>query len=347
MEDNQKLTPISDLGEFGLIEHLTKSLPINQTSTKKGIGDDAAVLNHEGQETVVSTDILTEGIHFDLSYTPLKHLGYKAAVVNISDIVAMNATPTQLLVSVAVSARTSVESLEALYDGLREACKVYNVDIVGGDTTSSRSGLVISITAIGTAPKDDIVYRSGAQNNDLICVTGNLGAAFMGLQLLIREKEVFKTNPNAQPDLTQYQYLIERQLKPETPIHLKSKLEAMGVKPTSMIDISDGLSSEIIHISKCSKTGCVIYEDQLPIEQEVYDFGHEIQIDPSIAALNGGEDYEILFTVPLAAYDTIKRYPEFSIIGHILEEAKGYALVAKDGSSVPLEAQGFKHGSTE
>jgi thiamine-monophosphate kinase len=347
MEENQKLTPISDLGEFGLIDHLTKSLSIKQASTKTGIGDDAAVLNHEGQETVISTDILTEGIHFDLSYTPLKHLGYKAAVVNISDIVAMNATPTQLLVSVAVSARTSVESLEALYDGLKEACKVYNVDIVGGDTTSSRSGLVISITSIGTAKKEDIAYRSGAQNNDLICVTGNLGAAFMGLQLLIREKEVFKTNPNSQPDLSQYQYLVERQLKPETPINLKSKLEKMGVKPTAMIDISDGLSSEIIHISRCSKTGCVIYEDQLPIEQEVYDFGHEIQIDPSIAALNGGEDYEILFTVPLAAYDTIKRYPEFSIIGHMLEEEKGYSLVAKDGSNVPLEAQGFNHGTAE
>jgi thiamine-monophosphate kinase len=273
----------------------------------------------------------------------MMHLGYKAAVVNISDIVAMNATPTQLLVSIAVSARTSVESLEELYAGLREACNTYNVDLVGGDTTSSRSGLVISITSIGTAKKEDIVYRSGAQINDLICTTGNLGSAFMGLQLLIREKEVFKTNPNSQPDLSHYQYLVQRQLKPETPIGLKEKLEKMGVKPTAMIDISDGLSSEIIHIAKASKVGCAIYEEQLPIEQEVYDFGHEIQLDPSIAALNGGEDYEILFTVPLADFDTIKRYPEISIIGHILEEEKAYSLIAKDGSNIPLEAQGFKH----
>ncbi len=344
MQENKTLTPISELGEFGLIDHLTKDLPITQSSTVKGIGDDAAVLSHE-HETLVSSDILAEGIHFDLAYTPLKHLGYKSAVVNISDIVAMNAKPTQLLVSVALSARTSVESMEAFYEGLREACKRYGVDLVGGDTTSSRSGLVISITAIGTAPKDKIVYRSGAQTNDLICVTGNLGAAYMGLQLLIREKRVFEINPNSQPDLSKYEYIVERQLKPETPINLRDKLEKMGVHPTAMIDVSDGLSSEIIHICNCSDKGCVIYEDKLPIDQSVYDFGHEIQLDPSIAALNGGEDYEILFTVPLSAYEIIDRYPEISIIGHILDKEKGYSLVAKDGTQVPLEAQGFNHAN--
>jgi thiamine-monophosphate kinase len=343
MSEERKLTPISDLGEFGLIDHLSKDIKINNESTILGIGDDAAQINHKGKETLLSTDVLVEGIHFDLSYTPLKHLGYKAAVVNISDIVAMNAKPTQILVSIAVSARTSVESLEALYEGLREACKIYNVDLVGGDTTSSRSGLIISITSVGTAKKEDICYRNGAQNNDLICVTGNLGAAYMGLQLLIREKEVFVTNPNSQPDLSKYQYLVQRQLKPETPIKMHGLFKKMKLKPTAMIDISDGLSSEILHICKASKVGCAIYEDQLPIEQEVYDFGHEIQIDPSIAALNGGEDYELLFTVPLSAYDTIKQYPEISIIGHILEEAKGCSLIAKDGTSLPIEAQGFNH----
>ncbi len=345
MQDNKKLTPISDLGEFGLIDRLTKDFSPKQDSTLKGVGDDAAVLSHP-DETLISTDILAEGIHFDLAYTPLKHLGYKAAVVNISDIVAMNAKPTQLLVSVALSARTSVESMDALYEGIQEACKQYNVDLVGGDTTSSRSGLVISVTSIGEAPKDKIVYRSGAKPNDLICVTGNLGAAYMGLQLLIREKKVFEINPKSQPDLSKYEYIVQRQLKPETPINLREKLEKMGVQPTSMIDVSDGLSSEVIHICKNSKTGCVIYEDKLPIDQAVYDFGHEIQLDPSIAALNGGEDYEILFTIPLKDFDKIQQYPEISVIGHILEAEKGCSLVAKDGTNIELEAQGFNHTKT-
>jgi len=343
MDSNQKLTPISELGEFGLIEHLTKDFETINKSTLIAVGDDAAVLDFSKTKTLISTDLLVEGIHFDLSYFPLKHLGYKAVIVNLSDILAMNAKPTQITVSIAVSARTSVESLEELYAGIKEACKVYNIDLIGGDTTSSRSGLIISITAVGEAKKEDITYRKGANKNDLICVTGDLGAAYMGLQLLIREKEVFKTNPNAQPDLTGYEHIIEKQLKPETPIDIIDKLAKMKIKPTSMIDISDGLSSEIIHICKASDTGCVLFEDKFPIDNATLRFGQEIDVHGTIAALNGGEDYELLFTVPMKDYNTIKRYPEISVIGHISDKEKGYSLITADGNSIPIEAQGFKH----
>ena len=343
MDNNQKITPISALGEFGLIEHLTKNIKVSNKSTIKGIGDDAAILNYSDKQIVVTSDLLAEGIHFDLMYSPLKHLGYKAVVVNISDILAMNAKPKQLIISIAVSAKTSVEALDELYLGINEACNKYGVDIVGGDTTSSKSGLIISITAIGEVETNKEVYRNGAKENDLICVTGDLGAAFMGLQLLIREKEVYKTNPNSQPDLSGYEHILEKQLKPEAQIDIIDKLKNMNIKPTSMIDISDGLSSEIIHICKASNTGCVIHEDKLPIDNETLRFGQEIEVHGTIAALNGGEDYELLFTVPLESYDTIKRYPEISVIGHIINKDKGYSLISGDGNSIPLEAQGYKH----
>jgi len=343
MDNNQKITPISALGEFGLIEHLTKNIKVSNKSTIKGIGDDAAILNYSDKQIVVTSDLLAEGIHFDLMYSPLKHLGYKAVVVNISDILAMNAKPKQLIISIAVSAKTSVEALDELYLGINEACNKYGVDIVGGDTTSSKSGLIISITAIGEVETNKEVYRNGAKENDLICVTGDLGAAFMGLQLLIREKEVYKTNPNSQPDLSGYEHILEKQLKPEAQMDIIDKLKNMNIKPTSMIDISDGLSSEIIHICKASNTGCVIHEDKLPIDNETLRFGQEIEVHGTIAALNGGEDYELLFTVPLESYDTIKRYPEISVIGHIINKDKGYSLISGDGNSIPLEAQGYKH----
>ena len=343
MDKNQKWTPISELGEFGLIDRLTKNIKIKNESTIKGTGDDAAVINHSELQTLVSTDMLVEGIHFDLSYYPLKHLGYKAVIVNISDILAMNAQPTQIVVSLAASTRTSIEQLDELYEGIYEACKIYKIDLVGGDTTSSQSGLIINITAIGQAKKEDIVYRNGAKPNDLICVTGDLGAAYMGLQLLIREKEVYKVNPNSQPDLSGYEHILEKQLKPEVPINILKKLKDMNVRPTSMIDISDGLSSEIIHICEASNTGCVLYEDKLPIDNATRRFGQEIEIHGTIAALNGGEDYELLFTIPMENYETIKRYPEIAVIGHITEKEKAYSLITGDGNSIALEAQGFKH----
>jgi len=343
MENNQKVTPISDIGEFGLIERLTKDIKLVQKSSIKGVGDDAAIVDHKSKQTVVTSDMLVEGIHFDLSYSPLKHLGYKAVVVNISDILAMNAKPTQIVISIAVSARTSVESLDELYAGIYEACKDYKVDVIGGDTTSSRSGLIISITAIGEVNKADIVYRNGAKPNDLICVTGDLGAAYMGLQLLMREKEVFSVNPNSQPDLSGYEHILEKQLKPEAPIDIIDKLAKMKIKPTSMIDISDGLSSEVLHICQASEKGCVIHEDKLPLDESTIKFGNEISLHASVAALNGGEDYELLFTVPLSAFETIKRYPEISVIGHITEEEKGCSLVSGDGTYIPLDAQGFDH----
>ncbi len=343
MDDHQKLTPISDLGEFGLIDRLSKDIELKNSSTVKGIGDDAAVLDYNKKQIVVTTDMLVEGIHFDLSYSPLKHLGYKAVVVNISDVLAMNAKPKQITVSIAVSARTSVESLDELYAGIKEACKVYNVDLVGGDTSSSRSGLIISITAIGEADKENVVYRKGAQENDLICVTGDLGAAYMGLQLLMREKEVYKVNPDSQPDLSGYEHVLEKQLKPEAPADIIDKLAKMKVKPTAMIDISDGLSSDIIHICKASDVGCVLHEDKLPIDNSTRRFGQEIEVHGTIAALNGGEDYELLFTVSMSDYETIKRYPEISVIGHITNKDKGYSLVTGDGNYLPLEAQGFNH----
>lgn len=343
MKNHQDLTAISELGEFGLIERLTKDFKISNKSTIKGVGDDAAVLDYGKKQMVVTTDLLVEGIHFDLTYTPLKHLGYKAAVVNFSDILAMNAKPKQMTVSIAASARSSIESLDELYLGLQEACKIYKVDLVGGDTSSSRSGLLISITAIGEVDKDQVVYRSGAKANDLICVTGDLGSAYMGLQLLIREKEVHKVNPNSQPDWSGYEYILEKQLKPEAPIGVIDIFSKLNIKPTSMIDISDGLSSEILHICQASEMGCVIYEDQLPIDVATIKMAKELNIHATIAALNGGEDYELLFTIPLADYETIRRYPEIKVIGHMVEAEKGSNLVSGDGTYIPLIAQGFAH----
>jgi len=306
LEDkNPQRTPLSELGEFKLIDHLTQHFRLEQESTIKGIGDDAAVLQFKDTNVVVSTDMLVEGVHFDLSYMPLKHLGYKAIVVNLSDIYAMNAKATQVTVSIAVSNRFPVEALEELYDGISTAAKLYNVDVVGGDTTSSTSGLIISVTAIGTVGKDKLALRSGAQPNDLLVVSGDIGGAYMGLQVLEREKEVFKVNPGNQPDLTMYTYIIERQLKPEARKDVIELLEQLEVKPTCMIDISDGLSSEIIHLCKESEVGIDLYENKIPLDPQVISTCEEFNIDSTTIALNGGEDYELLMTIAQKDFDKI------------------------------------------
>lgn len=338
---NQPRTSLSDLGEFGLIEHLTKNLKNNQTSTLKGIGDDGAVLDFKNKKTVISTDLLIEGVHFDLAYVPLKHLGYKSVVVNVSDICAMNATPTQITVSIAVSNRFPLEALEELYEGIALASQTYNVDVIGGDTTSSQKGLIISVTAIGEAEEEDLTYRNGAQANDLVVVTGDIGSAYMGLQVLEREKQVFQVNPNNQPDLTDYTYLIERQLKPEARKDIKGLLKELDVKPTSMIDISDGLSSEILHITKQSKVGCNIYEDKLPFDPQFISVCEEFNLDAATIALSGGEDYELLFTVTMNDFDKIKGNPNFSIIGHITQESEGVNLVTRANTLIPIKARGW------
>jgi thiamine-monophosphate kinase len=339
-ENKEGRTEITELGEFGLIEHLTKHISIKNPETKVGIGDDAAVLAPDGQ-VVVSTDMLVEGVHFDLSYVPLKHLGYKSVVVNLSDIYAMNATPKQFLCSIAISSRFSLEALEELYEGMILACKRYNVDFVGGDTTSSVSGLVISGTAIGVGEEGKIVLRSGAQLNDLICVSGDLGSAYVGLQILEREKQIFLENPNIQPDLEGKDYIIERQLKPEARKEIISLFRALNVVPTAMIDISDGLSSELLHIAKQSKTGLAIYEDKLPIDSLTYETGKELSIDPTTCALNGGEDYELLFTISQKDYDKIKGKEEIHIIGHITDTSAGTIMVTRGGHAIELKAQGW------
>lgn len=344
MFDNKEnsSTSIENLGEFGLIDHLTKNFKIKQKSTVKGVGDDAAVIScDEKKELVVSTDFLLEGVHFDLSYMPLKHLGYKAVVVNLSDIYAMNAEPTQITVSIAVSNRFPIEALEELYAGIEAAAKVYNVDVIGGDTTSSTTGLLISITALGTANKGESVYRSGAKENDLLVVTGDLGAAYMGLQILEREKEVFKVNPNSQPDLEPYSYLIERQLKPEARKDISGLLKELGVKPTAMIDISDGLSSEIIHICKNSNVGCNLFEDKIPLDPQVISTCEEFNLDSTTIALSGGEDYELLFTIKTEDYPKIKANPHLSIIGHITDKKEGVHLISRAGTKIPLIARGW------
>jgi thiamine-monophosphate kinase len=299
------------------------------------------VLEFEGKQIVVTTDLLTEGIHFNLMYVPLKHLGYKAVVVNLSDVFAMNAQPRQITVSIALSSKFSVEAIDELYSGIYLACEKYGVDLVGGDTTSSLTGLTLSITAIGEANADDLVYRSGAKVNDLICVSGDLGGAYMGLQLLERENEVFKVNPKEQPKLEGYDYILERQLKPEARGDVVSALKKLDVKPTAMIDISDGLSSEIMHICKASKVGCSIYEEKIPLDYQTKRFAEELSINPLVAALNGGEDYELLFTVSLDDHDKIKNDPDITIIGHITEESNGVNLIVGDGSAIPLQAQGW------
>lgn len=346
-DKNPQRTTLGALGEFGLIEHLTKDVEINQPTTIKGIGDDAAVLDFKDKKIVVSTDLLIEGVHFDLAYMPLKHLGYKAVVVNVSDICAMNATATQITVSIAVSNRFPVEALEELYDGIRTAAKVYNVDIVGGDTTSSQKGMIISITAIGEADEEDITYRVGAGNTDLLVVTGDIGAAYMGLQVLEREKQVFQVNPDNQPDLDAYTYLIERQLKPEARKDIKLLLKALEIKPTSMIDISDGLSSEIMHLCKQSNVGCNLYEDKLPLDPQFINVCEEFNIDSTTVAINGGEDYELLFTVRMEDFDKIKGNPNFSVIGHMTQESEGIHLVTRANTKIPLKARGWNALSTD
>ena len=332
---------ISEIGEFALIKRIEKLVNLKLKSTIKGIGDDAAVLDYSNKQTLVTTDMLVEGVHFDLTYMPLKHLGYKAVVVNLSDIFAMNAAPKHIVVSMAVSNHFSVEAIDELYAGIVLACEIYGVDLIGGDTTSSVSGLTISITAIGEAEKDKIVYRDGAQETDLICVSGDLGAAYMGLQLLEREKEVFKTNPNAQLEFVGYDYLLERQLKPEARADIIRNLNELGIKPTSMIDISDGLSSELLHICHKSDKGCKIFEDTLQIHENTLKLAKEFNIEPTICAMNGGEDYELLFTIPINYYEQIKDSQRFKIIGHISPKAEGLNIIARDGTPIPIMAQGW------
>lgn len=339
--DNTSRTELSELGEFGLIRHLTEYIKITNESTVKGVGDDAAVIDNAGLHTVVSTDMLTEGIHFDLTYVPMKHLGYKSVVVNLSDIYAMNAEPRQIVVSIALSNRFSLEAIEELYAGMLLACKKYNVDLVGGDTTSSLSGLVISITAIGAAKKEDIVYRNGAKESNLLCVSGDLGGAYMGLQILEREKAVFKENPKLQPDLEGKDYILEKQLKPEARKDVIELLQSLNIKPTSMIDVSDGLSSEILHLCTQSKVGVELYEEKLPIDPLTFDTAREFNLDPTLCVLSGGEDYELLFTVDIGDYEKIKHSMDISIIGHITNESKGRIMVAKAGTVHELKAQGW------
>ncbi len=340
-DKNQQRTKLSDLGEFGLIDHLTKNFKLNQPSTLKGIGDDAAVLKFDNKKIVVSTDLLVEGVHFDLSYMPLKHLGYKSVMVNLSDVYAMNAVPTQITVSIAVSNRFPLEALEDLYAGIETAAALYNVDVVGGDTTSSNKGLLISVTAIGEVEHE--VYRSGAKANDLLVVSGDLGGAFMGLQVLEREKEVYKVNPNNQPDLEPYTYIIERQLKPEARKDVIQLLKDLDVKPTSMIDISDGLSSEIIHLCKQSNVGCDLYEDKIPLDPQVISTCEEFNIDSTTIALNGGEDYELLFTISQEDFPKIKANPSLSVIGFMKDASAGMHLVTRGDARIPIKAQGWKN----
>ncbi len=346
-EKNPQRTSLSQLGEFGLIDHLTKNFTINQPSTLKGIGDDAAILDFGSKKVVVSTDLLIEGVHFDLGYMPLRHLGYKAVVVNVSDICAMNAKATQITVSVAVSNRFPLEALEELFDGIAHAANEYKVDVIGGDTTSSQKGLIISITAIGEADENEIVYRSGAGQTDLLVVTGDIGAAYMGLQVLEREKQVFQVNPNSQPDLDAYTYIIERQLKPEARKDVRTLLHALEIKPTSMIDISDGLSSEIMHLCKQSKVGCNLYEDKLPLDPQFMNVCEEFDLDATTVAINGGEDYELLFTIAMDHFDKIKGNPNFTIIGHMTQESEGIHLVTRANTRIPLKARGWDALSEE
>lgn len=342
MLENKERTELTTLGEFGLINHLTEHVEIYNDSSVKGIGDDAAVIKYDGDKhTLVSTDMLVEGVHFDLSYVPLKHLGYKAITVNLSDICAMNGTPKQVTVSIAASNRFSVEALEELYSGILHACQKYQVDLIGGDTSSSTSGLIISVTAIGEANKEDIAYRNGAQEKDLLCVSGDLGGAYMGLQILEREKFVFKDDPNMQPDLVGNDYILERQLKPEARIDIVELFKSLKIKPTSMIDVSDGLASELIHICTQSGLGCDLYEDKIPLDPQTFDRAREFNLDPTVCALSGGEDYELLFTVPMTDFEKIKNLPDFTIIGHMTAKESGINLIAKAGTSHPITAQGW------
>lgn len=334
-------TEISKLGEFGLIEHLTQNMPLKNAETLKGVGDDAAVLDYKDKQVLVTTDLLLEGVHFDLTYVPLKHLGYKSAVVNFSDIYAMNGQPKQITVSIGLSKRFSVEDMEELYSGIRLACDVYGVDLVGGDTSASLTGLAISITCIGEGEKGKVVYRSGAKETDLVCVSGDLGAAYMGLQLLEREKKVFNGEKDFTPDFSGKEYLLERQLKPEARKDIIAALREAGILPTAMMDVSDGLSSELLHISKESHVGCRIYEERIPIDYQTAVMSEQFNMNLVTAALNGGEDYELLFTVPLADYDKVSNLKGVKIIGHITKPELGNYLEGRDGGEVELKAQGW------
>ncbi len=334
-------TDLQEMGEFKLIDHLTRNFSIQKTSTIKGIGDDSAILDFKGKRAVISTDLLVEGVHFDLSYMPLKHLGYKAVIVNLSDIYAMNALATQITVSLAVSNRFRLEALEELYEGIELAAGLYGVDLIGGDTTSSNKGMLISITAIGEATEEQLVYRSGAKPNDLLVVSGDIGAAYMGLQVLEREKAVFEVNPANQPDLSGYTYIVERQLKPEARKDIVELLFKLGVHPTSMIDISDGLSSEILHLCKQGEVGCTIYEDKLPLDPTVVNTCEEFKLDSTLVALSGGEDYELLFTIDQKDFAKIKGNPNLTVIGHMTEKKEGAHLITRGETKVQLKAQGW------
>jgi len=339
---NPSKTEVSTLGEFGLIRRLTERIVLKNSSTVKGVGDDCAVLDYKDKKVVLTTDMLTEGVHFNLMYTPLRHLGYKAVTVNLSDIYAMNAEPKQITVSMAISSKLSVESLDELYSGIYLACERYGIDLVGGDTTTSLTGLTLSITAVGEADESDLVYRNGAQNSDLLCVTGDLGGAYMGLQLLERENEVFKVNPKMTPQFEGYDYILERQLKPEARKDMLPIFKELGIKPTSMIDISDGLSSEILHLCTESGVGCRLYEEHIPYDNQTKKMAEELNINPLVAALNGGEDYELLFTVPVTDHHKIKNHPDITILGHICDKSKGINLITVGtGLEIPLEAQGW------
>ncbi len=340
--ENKKQTEIHELGEFGLIDRLTKDFPLKNPQTKKGVGDDAAVLSYGEKEILLTTDLLLEGIHFDVRYVPLKHLGYKAAVVNFSDIYAMNGTPRQITVSIGLSSRFTVEHIEEIYSGIRLACEVYGVDLVGGDTSASASGLVISVTCLGDAAKEDIVYRSGAKETDLICVSGDLGAAYMGLQLLERENRVAAgSGPDFTPNFGGKEYILERQLKPEARKDIIEELKKNHIHPTSMMDVSDGLSSELLHICKSSGVGCRIYEDRIPIDYQTAVMAEELNMNLVTAALNGGEDYELLFTVPLTDREKIEKLKGVTMIGYITKPSLGAALVTRDGNEIPIRAQGW------
>jgi thiamine-monophosphate kinase len=341
LEENSGRTELSELGEFGLIDLLTNKIATKNQSSVKGIGDDCAVVHHGEKQTLVTKDLLVEGVHFDMTYMPLKHLGYKAAVVNISDIVAMNGTPTQMLVGMALSNRFSVEAIEEIFSGIKLACDSYGVDLVGGDTVSSVTGLFISITALGEVEKKDIIYRNTAGKGDLVCVSGNLGAAYMGLLVLEREKQAFKADPNLQPDLEGNDYILSRQLKPEARMDITKKLREAEIKPTAMIDISDGLASDILHITRQSKLGCAIYEEKIPLDVTTVTMAKEFNLDPTICALSGGEDYELLFTIRQADYEKLKEMPEISVIGHMTEPGAGVNLISRSGAQVEITAQGW------
>jgi thiamine-monophosphate kinase len=339
----EKRSEIAQLGEFGLIEQISKNFDLKNKSSLAGIGDDAAVIEGGEDAVLLSTDMLLEGVHFDLSYMPLQHLGYKAVAVNVSDIAAMNGTPEQIVLSLGISNRFSVEAIETFYQGVRAACDNYSVDLVGGDTTSSASGLVISLSVVGRAKKEKIAYRTGAKLNDIICVTGDLGAAYMGLQVLEREKQVFLTNPDMQPNLENFEYIVGRQLKPDARMDIIHELADLNIIPTSMIDVSDGLASEALHLSRSSGVGMKLFEDKIPIDNRTYDTALEFKLDPIVVALNGGEDYELLFTINQSDFEKVKNHPDIHFIGHTHEPTDQNVMISKQGTVVPLKAQGWNH----